>query len=377
MIKKKKVAIVRGKFLNQYEMQSFEPLASKFDITAFGSLSSFHDTFAFPTVKLPSPMDLLDFPYKMPILNRAFIDAQYLLGLENHLEGFDIVHTAETYYHYTQQSLNARKRGNVKKVIATVLENIPFNNEGIWGRKKFKKSARDGLDHIIALTNRTKEALLLEGAKDDKITVVSHGINTSRFIPSARKSTNRLTILFVGRLEVYKGIYEVIYAFKRLLEDKDLRAYSLTLLVVGNGSEKKELLQREKELKISRYVTHLDVTYADIPDVYKKADIFVAPSKESQYWIEQYNTSLLEAQAAGLSIVTTYSGGIPENVGNTAVLVSPGDVLSLKKELKEFILYPQKRKTYGSNARKRALEVHDVKIISKQISKVYEQVLTE
>jgi hypothetical protein len=171
-----KVAVVRGKFLNKYEMQFFEPLADTFDITAFGSLTSFHDDFRFPVVKLPSPMDLPDFPYKMPVLNRLFIDAHYLLGLEGKLKGFDLVHTAETYFRYTQQCLNAKKKGYVKRVIATVLENIPFNNEGIAGRRGYKTRARRELDHIIALTNKTKTALLLEGADTKKITVISHFI---------------------------------------------------------------------------------------------------------------------------------------------------------------------------------------------------------
>src|SRR5579859_6371060 len=157
----KKIAIVRGKFLNAYEMQSFEPLAQKYDITAFGSLKPYHQDFAFPVVKLPSPMDVPEFPKKMPVVNRLFTDAHYLYGLEEKLKGFDLVHGAETYFHYTQQALNAKKRGYIKKVIATVLENIPFNNEGIHGRKEFKKRARKELDHIIALTQRTRDALIL------------------------------------------------------------------------------------------------------------------------------------------------------------------------------------------------------------------------
>src|SRR5260221_12114416 len=179
-----KVAIVRGKFLNRYEMQFFEPLAKKYDITAFSSLTPFHDKFTFPVIKLPSPMDLPEFPYKMPILNRLFVDAQYLFGLEHNLKGFDIVHTAETYYHYTRQALIAKKKGYVKKVIATVLENIPFNNEGIRGRKAFKARARAELDYIIALTKKTEVALLLEGADPKKITVLSHFIDTKVFYPT-------------------------------------------------------------------------------------------------------------------------------------------------------------------------------------------------
>jgi len=150
----KKIALVRGKFLNAYEMQIFEPLAKKYEIIAFGSSNPYQENFAFPVVKLPSPMDLPEFPEKMPILNRVFTDAHYLFGLESKLKGFDLVHSAETYFNYTQQALRAKERGYIKKVVATVLENIPFNNEGIRGRKEFKENARKNLDHLVALTKR-------------------------------------------------------------------------------------------------------------------------------------------------------------------------------------------------------------------------------
>ncbi len=371
-----KVAIVRGKHLNQYEMQIFEPLVDKYAITAFSSLTPFQDNFAFPAVKLPSPMDIPEFPYKMSLLNRAFTDAQYLVGLENKLKGYDIVHTAETYYRYTQQALNAKDKGYVKKVVATILENIPFNNEGILGRKDFKKRAREELDHMIALTNRTKEALLLEGADEKKITVISHGINTEKFIPKKNKNSSKnINILFAGRLEIYKGIYEVLYAFKRLISDQTLHDYNLSLTIVGDGSEKERLMEREKELEIAHLIQHMHVSYSDMPHIYQQADIYVAPSKASRYWIEQYNTSLLEAQAAGLPIVTTYSGGIPENVGDAAILVNPDDVLSLRDALKVFITSSHRRSEYGKKARERALTVHDAKIIANKIAAVYEQLL--
>lgn len=376
MNNKPKLAIVRGKFLNAYEMQIFEPLVEKYDITAFGSFNSYHDKFAFLAKKLLSPMDLPEFPFKMPVINRLFTDAHYLLGLENALKGFDIVHSAETYYSYTQQALNAKKKGYVKKVVATVLENIPFNNEGIKGRKEFKYRSRKELDHIIALTERTKQTLILEGADEKKITVVSHGINTQRFFPAKRKhDTKKLNILFTGRLEVYKGIYDVVYAFKRLLQDLDLKSYNLSLTVIGDGSEKVKLLDLEKSLGIKKYVTHKSVSYKEMPEIYRSADIYVAPSKSSKYWVEQYNTGLLEAQASGLPIVTTMSGGIPENVGNAAIIVQPDDFYSLYITLKEFITIPMKRELFAKKARARAEKVHDTKIISQKLDAVYKGLL--
>lgn len=377
---KQKIAVVRGKFLNAYEMQIFEPLIKKYDITAFGSKTSYHSNFAFPTVQLPSPMDIPDFPYKMPFLNRTFVDAHYLFGLEERLKGYDIVHTAETYFHYTQQAITAREKGYVKKVVATILENIPFNNEDIWGRKQFKKRAREKLDHMIALTKRTKDTLILEGADPKKITVISHGIDTKRFIPSRNwlqqeKNKKDFTILFSGRLEIYKGIYEIIYAAKLLLMDTDVKDFNLKFIFVGEGSEKEKLIELEKKLGIKKYITHKSVAYNAIPSEYQKADIFWAPSKPTATYQEQYCTALLEAQAAGLPIVTTFSGGIPENIENAGVVVGPGDFYSLKNAVKDFLLKPQKRIEYAKRARKRAEDVHDVHVIAKQLDILYKKLI--
>lgn len=372
-----KVAVVRGKFLNAYEMQFFEPLARRFDMTAFGSLTSYHDTFAFPTIKLLSPMDVPDFPYKMAILNRMFIDAHYLVGLEGKLKGFDLVHTAETYFHYTQQCLDAKKRGYVKKVIATVLENIPFNNEGIHGRKAFKARAREELDHIIALTKKSEAALLLEGADPKKITVISHFIDTKTFYPTpeavARRRQNhkKLTVLYTGRLEWYKGVFDIVEAAQKLTHDPQLKDYLLTFVFVGNGSQKNKLVDLIATYNLTRHVTFAEVPYSEMNGVYAGADIFVAPSKPTPTYEEQYCTALLEAQACGLPIVTTRSGGIPENIGSAGVVVEPGDIPAIADALKSFILSPKKRLVFAKKARERAVTVHDAKIGAQKLADLY------
>lgn len=355
-MKKPKIAIVRGKFLNKYEMQMYEPLVDRYDITAFGSLTSYHDQFAFPVIKLPSPMDIPDFPYTLPILNRLFVDAHYLFGLEKYLMGFDLIHTAETYFHYTQQCLNARRKA---KVIATVLENIPFNNEGIWGRKRFKERARRELDHIVALTNKTREALLAEGADPRKITVIPHFVDTKRFVPSPVRTTVR-TILFCGRLEEYKGVFDFADMTRRL--PKYLR-----FLMVGTGSERDRLSRPGVEIR--------SVSYDDMPAVYREADIFVAPSKPTKTWEEQYCTVILEAQAAGLPIVTTNTGGIPENIGDAGIIVPPGDVDALTQAVQRFIDEPALRFAYSKKARARAVRIHDITIGAHKLDLLYQQLL--
>ncbi|MEK7592608.1 MAG: glycosyltransferase family 4 protein [Patescibacteria group bacterium] len=375
-MKKTSVAIVRGAFLNAYEMQSFEPLVNRYDLTAFGSYTSFQNKFKFPSKILYSPLDVPSFPLKMQIFNRLLIDAHYLFGLENALTGYDLVHSAETYYRYTQQALDAKKSGKAKKVIATVLENIPHNNEGIWGRKEYKKRSRNELDHIIALTHKTKDALVDEGAYAKKITVIGHGIDVTRFIPKPHKKENKnpLVVLFSGRLEYEKGIEDVLVVARMLAFDDRYRN-KLKFQIIGDGSMSARVDEVIKELP-EGFIERKHVEYTEMPQVYIESDIVLAPSKPTKTWDEQYCTVLLEAQAMGLPIVTTRTGGIPENVGDAAILVKPGDTKAIFEGIRRFVESQSLRLEYGKKARSRALRVHDARLVADRIAEVYEKVLS-
>lgn len=374
-MKKNKIALVRGKFLNKFEMQSFEPLVSRYDITAFSSQSPFHDKYSFPVIKLPSPIDLPDFPQKMPILNRVFVDAHYLIGLEDKLSGFDIVHSAETYFHYTRQSLLAKKRGKVKKVIATVWENIPFNNEGIWGRVKIKQNALRELDHIIAVTKEAKKVLVLEGAREDKISVISPGVDTKLFKPGQKLNKKDINVLFVGRLEEQKGVFEILYAAKKILSDSQLKDYKIKFSFVGEGSEKEKIINLEKKLRMDKFFIHKSLKYEKILNEYERADIFIAPSKTTKTWKEQYGMALVEAQACGLPIITTRSGGIEENVASAGIYIPEGNFLELYVNLRRLITDPALRLKYSNRARERAVSVHDIRITSARMDSLYKSLL--
>lgn len=369
-----KIALVRGAFLNQYESQIYYPLVKKHQITAFCSEKPIHDKFPFEVVKCPSPMDIGFGPlskFKMPVLNRLFIDAHWLIGLEEKLDGFDIAHCADTFYHFTHQCVIAKRQGKVKKVVATVFENIPFNNEGIWGRKKFKQEAIKEIDHFIAISERSKAALMLEGAPEQKITVIGQRIDTKRFTPrKTLNKSNKLTILFSGRLEFYKGVYEVIYSAKRLVSDKTLKDYTLNFVIVGEGTQKEKLIALVKKLDLSKNFTFKSVPYDKMPEIYQQADIFVAPSRATPTYQEQFSTVLLEAQASGLPIVTTASGGIPENVENAALIANPGDFYSICNAIKKFILLPKLRLNYGHRAINH-VKKYDISLGAIKIEKIY------
>lgn len=381
-MKKPTVAIVRGKFLNRYEMQSFEPLGRYYSLTAFGSLSPLHNQFSFPVKHLPSPVDVPDFPYKMPILNRMCIDAHYLLGLERALRGFDLVHTAETYYHYTKQCLDAKKRGWVKKVISTVWETIPHANEGIWGRRAFKTRAIRELDHIIAVTKKAKDALVAEGADSKKITVIGAHIDTNTFAPESGwldrigdAKRRSLTILFCGRLVPEKGVPQIFHLMRLITDTPSYSAYHIHWKFVGSGPMERDVIRQVQQKGKNWHSTLESATYLEMPSVYRSADICVVPSVPTDTWEEQYGMVLLEAQASGLPIVTTHSGGIPENVGDAAIMVPPGDMTELFHAVGALVTDSHKRTALAHRARTRAVEVHDIAVGTRQIHELYERVL--
>lgn len=175
---------------------------------------------------------------------------------------------------------------------------------------------------------------------------------------------------------MYKGVHEILFAAKKLLMDKELKQRRLKFMLIGEGSQKEALITLEKKLGIDQQVIHLNVPYGEMPAMYQKADIYVAPSKATDTWQEQYNTTLLEAQASGLPIVTTASGGIPENIADAGLVIPPADFVALADAIKKFILNPRLREDYSRRARKRAEMVHDAKIGAKKLAQLYNSLLS-
>jgi glycosyltransferase involved in cell wall biosynthesis len=118
-------------------------------------------------------------------------------------------------------------------------------------------------------------------------------------------------------------------------------------LVVGSGPEESRLRSYADELGIGRETEFRSVPYDEMPDLYARASCMVLASLSiaagSRYfgdvprffWEEQFGLVLAEALAAGLPIVASSSGAIPEVVGSSADYFLPGDWLGLARKLAE------------------------------------------
>ncbi len=320
-----KIALIRGDFANPWELQNFSSIGQDQKMTLFtGRLPISKELPSeLETKSLYSPMDL-NFGsisrMKMAFLNRVFSNPHMLFGLEKELKGFDIAHSAETYFYFTKQSIAAKNEGSVKFVVSTVWENIPFNNESLLGFKKTKEFCRKNIDLFLPVTIGAKKALIEEGVKEEKINVLMPGININKFIPiqkykNEKKSKKNKSILFVGRLEEDKGAYDMV----SILGPKIFNT-NINLVIIGKGSLEQKIVNYVKKTRNKNIQLIREVKYEDMPAMYNKADLMIHPAFGSKTWQEQYGMVLIEAMACGTPIIAANSGAIPEILGNAGMV---------------------------------------------------------
>jgi glycosyltransferase involved in cell wall biosynthesis len=122
-------------------------------------------------------------------------------------------------------------------------------------------------------------------------------------------------VLSVGRLDAEKN--------PLLLADIAARIGDRARLVIcGDGALRGELEARLAELGVTESVEMRGYVAVDgeLPELYRTCDVLLHVS-----WTEGFPQVLVEAFAAGLPVVATAVGGVPELAGDAALLVEPGD----------------------------------------------------
>jgi glycosyltransferase involved in cell wall biosynthesis len=159
-----------------------------------------------------------------------------------------------------------------------------------------------------------------------KVTVLPNYVKVPGVSPTARRSMdagNLVKILFLGAVGRRKGVYPLIEAFAKA---RAVLPCPVSLQIGGDG-EIAQCRALAERLQVASNVEFLGwVGAAERDTLLKDADIFVLPSLN-----EGLPMSLLEAMAAGLPVISTRVGGIPDLVtdGENGLLVDAGDVDAL------------------------------------------------
>ncbi len=288
-----------------------------------------------------------------------------------------------TYYHYTiayflHQAIRELRHQQFDIII---LENRPayalklkactdarlvyhLHNEKLDNRVPQYLDIYHAASRILTVSDYIKSRVLTINPADSKTLTIHNGIDLAAFgsnaqrtpHPAGRQHSTTMQLVFSGRVTEQKGIMQLIDAMCRLSNYPDIKLLVIGSSFYGNADNENlfaETLRRKAEPLKDRITFTGFVPYSAMPDYLRSADVAIIPS----VWDDPFPTTVLEAQAVGLPIITTRRGGIPEQVtGDNAILLETDDHFT--ERLADAILHlydhPEKRQRMAEASLKRA-----------------------
>lgn len=221
------------------------------------------------------------------------------------------------------------------------------------GPRRCLKWALPRADRIVAVSEPLREAAIDFGAAPDRVDLVPNGIDRERFRPRDRAEARRRlgldvngsVILYVGNIELHKGVVELVRAVAALRKRRDV-----SLIMLGGGPRVDECLRLSAELDAG--VRLMGQRHHDeVPHWLAACDVLALPS-----WNEGTANVLLEALACGRRVVATRVGGTPHVVRSElhGELVPVRSPAALSRALERALTTP-----YDPELVSRALEAPD------------------
>ncbi|HEX5705148.1 MAG TPA: glycosyltransferase [Pyrinomonadaceae bacterium] len=233
-------------------------------------------------------------------------------------------------------------------------------------------------DLVIAVCGEFARQLTASGVQKDRIRVRHNSVKAPRTVSSDEKLSLRerfgiggdeKVLLAVGRLSREKGHADLVESVALLrTAEPDLK---FKLLIVGEGPEQANLSRIVTERNLESHVVFVGHVN-DVAPFYAIAEVVALPSHS-----EGSPNVLLEAMAAGLPIVATAVGGIPEIATSevNALLVPARDPSAFAKALQRALIELELARTVKSNAIARAREFSP-ESHAHSLIKIYEELLS-
>lgn len=239
-------------------------------------------------------------------------------------------------------------------------------------------------NHILVDGEGQRQFLIREGVVNKKRSSVLAngsicGVKLEKFNISAdtrKRERDRLGIkaddvvyIFLGRLNHDKGIGEMFEAFNRLAPE----CPKAKLVLYGTDEEGFD--QRVDEYaNIKRNHNYFYPGFTKAPyDTLQEGDVFVLPT-----WREGFGSSVIEAQALGLPVITSDAYGVTDASvdGDTGLRCKVNDPEGLYQCMKKYYEQPELRKSHGEKGRKRVFSLFDSDIVSEAWMQFYKEILS-
>ncbi len=197
------------------------------------------------------------------------------------------------------------------------------------------------------------------------ISIIPNGVNLDKF--KSRNSHDSKIIITVSRLVKKNGMGDLIDAMVTVRHEIP----DAELVIIGDGPLGKSLRLKVKNLNLENDIKFLgEISNESVPEYLSRADVFVRPSLS-----EGLGISFLEAMAAGLPIIGTPVGGIPDFLkdGETGLFCRVSDPKDLAEKIVKILADEQLREKITKNAKALVVEKYDWNIIANKFAQIYER----
>lgn len=310
---------------------------------------------------------------------------------------YKILHLDHDYYHYSIEYFlsEAIKVIRRQRFDIILIENRPGyilrlkditsarliihqENDYLNINTKNGKEIYDNTNCIINTSDYITQQVKTINPNDSKSITVLNGICTADFINAVSNSRQEygfsnddFIIVYSGRLTEEKGILQLIKAIKQVQTIPHIK-----LMIIGASAYGKDkhatpfikLLEEESApIKNKVFFTGF-VNYHQVPSYLKMADIAVVPSM----WEEPFGLTVVEAMAAGVPLITTHSGGIPEICEGVATIVDRNNIVdNLAAAILDLYQHPEKRQKMSAASLERS-KLFDKETYAKNFFKALE-----
>ena len=257
-----------------------------------------------------------------------------------------------------------------------------LHNEKLDTKVPHYKEIYDTAWRILTVSNYIKSRVQTINSKDTKTITIYNGIDLKAFSQGTPINKNSIglsnddfLLVFSGRINREKGIMELIEAMNQLTNYPNIKLLVIGSSFYGNANNENDfarLLKQKAEPLKDRIIFTGFIPYSDMPNYLCMADVAVIPS----IWDDPFPTTVLEAQAMGLPIITTHRGGIPEEVTEKNAIILPTDehfVENLANAIIDLYDHPEKRKQMAAASLERS-KLFDKEIYAKNFFEALESI---
>ena len=334
-----------------------------------------------PSGKLPKKqaIDGLEiFRFRSFSPNRIYFFAPRLLSALRMIKDADIIHV-HGYPNFPALAATLAKSKNKKPLIVTPHYggyDVHTLGTSIWrtfakrlynfsiGKYIFSKT-----DAIVIVGKFERKILKQKfGVDEARIKYIPNGVNATRFKGLTRNDQDLKTVLYVGRMEKYKGVHLLIEAFAKVKTSFP----NSQLLIVGSGPYKEKLMYLTNILRLQDSVRFLENVPQDyLTKLYLSSNVFVALSQ-----FEGQPIALVEAMSYGLPVIATKVGAISELIHHARtgfLLEFPPDKSTLVGLITLCLKNPEFSAKIGLEARNMILSRFSWDRTVQSLSELYEQ----